>query len=156
MNAEERAQLAERHLDVARRAAKMIYPRVREHVEFDELVAIGNAGLAEAAQRFDPDRGIAFDTYAWYRVQGAIVDCPSASGRSSRSTTGKVRISCRPARSSGSRSPGPAASTRRPWIDCAGSSITMRELPIVWSALLHRSRARARLQLRSRGAAESL
>jgi len=64
----------ERHLDVARRAAAMIHPRVRDHIELDELVALGNAGLAEAAARFDPDRGVAFGTFAWYRVQGAIVD----------------------------------------------------------------------------------
>ena len=61
-------------MDVPRRAAAMIFPRVREFVELDELVALGNAGLAEAAQRYDPDRGAAFDTFAWYRVQGAIVD----------------------------------------------------------------------------------
>lgn len=59
---------------MARKAAAMIYPRVREHVEFEELVALGNAGLAEAAQRFEPDRGATFSTFAWYRVQGAIVD----------------------------------------------------------------------------------
>src|SRR5262245_60471891 len=52
----------------------MIYPRVRDHVELDELVALGNAGLAEAASRFDPDRGATFSTFAWYRVQGAIID----------------------------------------------------------------------------------
>ena len=52
----------------------MIYPRVKEHVEFDELVALANSGLAEAAQRFEPDRGAAFATFAWYRVQGAIID----------------------------------------------------------------------------------
>jgi RNA polymerase sigma factor FliA len=74
MNADERARLVERHLDVSLRAAKMIYPRVRDHVEFEELVAIGNAGLAEAAQKFDPGRGTPFNAYAWYRVQGAIVD----------------------------------------------------------------------------------
>jgi RNA polymerase sigma factor for flagellar operon FliA len=70
----ERAQLAERHLELARRAAAVIYPRVRDHVAFDELVALANAGLAEAAHRFDPDRGVAFPTFAWYRVNGAIVD----------------------------------------------------------------------------------
>jgi len=70
----ERAQLAERHLELARRAAAMIYPRVRDHVPFDELVALANAGLAEAAHRFDPARGVAFSTFAWYRVNGAIVD----------------------------------------------------------------------------------
>jgi RNA polymerase sigma factor for flagellar operon FliA len=52
----------------------MIYPRVRDHVEFDELVALGNAGLAEAAQRFDPSRGVPFGAFAWYRVQGAVLD----------------------------------------------------------------------------------
>jgi len=52
----------------------MIYPRVKAHIEFEELVALGNAGLAEAATRFDPDRGASFSTFAWYRVQGSIVD----------------------------------------------------------------------------------
>ncbi len=52
----------------------MIHKRVRDHVDLDELVALGNTGLAEAAQRFDDTRGATFATYAWYRVQGAIVD----------------------------------------------------------------------------------
>jgi RNA polymerase sigma factor for flagellar operon FliA len=69
-----RAQLVERHLDLARRAAAMIHPRVRDHIALDELIALGNAGLAEAASRFDPERGVAFTTFAWYRVNGAIID----------------------------------------------------------------------------------
>jgi RNA polymerase sigma factor for flagellar operon FliA len=52
----------------------MIHPRVRDHVPFDELVGLANAGLAEAANRYDPERGVAFATFAWYRVNGAIVD----------------------------------------------------------------------------------
>ncbi|MBA3464344.1 MAG: sigma-70 family RNA polymerase sigma factor [Deltaproteobacteria bacterium] len=74
MDATERARLVERHLDLAQRAAKVIYPRVKAHVEFQELVALGNAGLAEAAQRYEPDRGASFNTFAWYRVHGAIID----------------------------------------------------------------------------------
>jgi RNA polymerase sigma factor for flagellar operon FliA len=74
VDAAARARLVEEHLDVARRAAAMLYPRVREHVEFDELVAIANAGLAEAAQRYEPDRGASFKTFAWYRVHGALID----------------------------------------------------------------------------------
>jgi RNA polymerase sigma factor for flagellar operon FliA len=69
-----RAQLVERNLDLARKAAAMIYPRVRDHVSFEDLVAFGNAGLAEAADRYDPGRGVAFPTFAWYRVNGAIID----------------------------------------------------------------------------------
>ena len=74
MEAAERARLVEAHLDVVQKAAKMIYVRVKEHVELDELIAFGNTGLAEAAQRFDPTRGASFSTFAWYRVQGAIID----------------------------------------------------------------------------------
>lgn len=74
MEASERARLVEASMDLAQRAAKMIYPRVKQYVEFDELVALGNSGLAEAAARFDPARGVPFKAFAWYRVQGAIVD----------------------------------------------------------------------------------
>jgi RNA polymerase sigma factor for flagellar operon FliA len=74
VDAAERARLVERHLDVARKAAHLIHPRVREFIELEEVIALGNAGLAEAAQRYDPERGVAFTTFAWYRVQGAIID----------------------------------------------------------------------------------
>ncbi len=74
MDAAARARLIEDHLDLARRAAAIVYPRVKDHIEFEELVAIATTGLAEAAQRFDPARGASFHTFAWYRVQGAIMD----------------------------------------------------------------------------------
>ena len=74
VDASERARLVEGHLDVARRAAAMIYPRVKQYVELDELVALANTGLAEAAQRYEPGHGAAFTTFAWYRVHGAIMD----------------------------------------------------------------------------------
>jgi RNA polymerase sigma factor for flagellar operon FliA len=74
VDAAERSKLVEKHIDISRRAAAVIYPRVKQHVEFEELVALANTGLAEAASRFDPTRGAAFTTFAWYRVQGAIID----------------------------------------------------------------------------------
>jgi len=52
----------------------MIHPRVRDHVAFEDLVALGNAGLVEAATRYEVERGVAFSTFAWYRVNGAIID----------------------------------------------------------------------------------
>jgi RNA polymerase sigma factor for flagellar operon FliA len=68
------AQLVEDHLEIARRAAAMIYPRVRGHIAFEDVIALANAGLAEAAQRYDPARGASFATFAWYRVHGTIID----------------------------------------------------------------------------------
>ena len=38
----------------------------------EELRAYGNLGLSEALARFDASRGVAFNTFAEYRVRGAI------------------------------------------------------------------------------------
>ena len=70
----ERARLVEEHVKLAFKAANMIYPRVRAHITLEELVSLANTGLAEAAARFDPERGTVFSTFAWYRVNGAIYD----------------------------------------------------------------------------------
>lgn len=43
-------------------------------VEFDELLAFGRLGLVEAATRFQPDNGAAFQTFAYYRIRGAVFD----------------------------------------------------------------------------------
>jgi len=70
----ERARLVETNLDLAHKAANLIHPRVRKHVGYEELLSLANAGLAEAAARFDPARGASFSTYAWYRVYGSVID----------------------------------------------------------------------------------
>lgn len=90
MEPRERHQLVETHLELAKKAAAMIYPRVKEHVDMGELVALGNAGLVEAANRFDPARGATFSTFAWYRVQGAIVDGLRKSTQLPRRTWAKL------------------------------------------------------------------
>jgi RNA polymerase sigma factor for flagellar operon FliA len=43
-------------------------------VDVDDLVQDGLIGLMDAARRFDPARGIAFDTFAYARVRGAMID----------------------------------------------------------------------------------
>lgn len=69
----ELARLVAEHIDLPHRVASTVYPRVRPHVELEELVSLGNQGLAEAAQRYDARLG-RFETFAWWRVHGAIVD----------------------------------------------------------------------------------
>lgn len=44
------------------------------HIELDDLESYGLIGLLEAIDRFDPGRGIKFETYAVTRVRGAILD----------------------------------------------------------------------------------
>ncbi len=42
--------------------------------EHEELESFGFAGLLEAHARFDPVRGVKFNTFAYYRVHGAVID----------------------------------------------------------------------------------
>ncbi len=42
--------------------------------ELDDLVAWGMQGLLEARARFDASRGVQFQTFAYYRIRGAILD----------------------------------------------------------------------------------
>lgn len=44
------------------------------NVEFDDLVSYGVLGLMDAIEKFDPARGIKFETYAIARIRGAILD----------------------------------------------------------------------------------
>ncbi|NNE19292.1 MAG: sigma-70 family RNA polymerase sigma factor [Myxococcales bacterium] len=42
--------------------------------ELDDLIAFGFGGLLEAHRRFDPGRGVRFQTFAYHRVRGAMLD----------------------------------------------------------------------------------
>ncbi|MDR0721524.1 MAG: RNA polymerase sigma factor WhiG [Treponema sp.] len=44
------------------------------NVEFDDLVGYGAFGLLDAIDKFDPDKGVKFKTYAVTRIRGAIFD----------------------------------------------------------------------------------
>jgi RNA polymerase sigma factor for flagellar operon FliA len=42
--------------------------------DLDDLLAEGFRGLLEARKRYDPARGVQFNTFAYYRIRGAILD----------------------------------------------------------------------------------
>lgn len=44
------------------------------HIDADDLIQAGYFGLADAKRRFDPQRGIKFQTYATPRIRGAMLD----------------------------------------------------------------------------------
>lgn len=54
--------------------AGRIYRSIPVKVDIDDLVAYGQVGLAESARDFQPDRGVQFTTFAYYRIRGAIYD----------------------------------------------------------------------------------
>jgi len=59
--------------------------------DIEELIAFGLKGLAEAASRYDPDKGAAFKTFAYYRIRGAMFDGLRASGWLARSDHARVK-----------------------------------------------------------------
>src|ERR1051325_3684996 len=43
-------------------------------IDSDDVISYGTMGLIDAVERFDPTRGIKFETYAIARIRGAIID----------------------------------------------------------------------------------
>lgn len=48
--------------------------RLPSHVEEAELISWGLMGLLGAIERYDPDRGVKFESYAMIRIKGAMLD----------------------------------------------------------------------------------
>jgi len=72
-DAEARGQLIELHLPLARAIAASLYGgRIADDAEFADYMQYATLGLIEAVDSFDWRRGVQFNTFATYRIQGAI------------------------------------------------------------------------------------
>ncbi|MCL2456510.1 MAG: FliA/WhiG family RNA polymerase sigma factor, partial [Defluviitaleaceae bacterium] len=47
---------------------------IGQHAEFDDLVGSGIFGLIDAIEKYDGAKGVKFETYASFRIRGAIID----------------------------------------------------------------------------------
>jgi RNA polymerase primary sigma factor len=75
---EARDRLVEEHMGLVRSVAR----RYRElGLPFEDLVQEGAIGLLEAIERFDPDNGAKFSTYAYWRIRQAVTHALTAHGR---------------------------------------------------------------------------
>lgn len=71
---EDRKVILEKYGPYVRSLAGQVRKQFSGTLEIDELVAYGQVGLLEAAERFDPKVGANFLTFAHYRIKGAIFD----------------------------------------------------------------------------------
>jgi RNA polymerase sigma factor (sigma-70 family) len=62
-----------RHLPLVRYVASRLCPPASP-VEVDDLISAGTIGLIEAADRYDPKRGVPFASFAYSRIKGAVID----------------------------------------------------------------------------------
>jgi RNA polymerase sigma factor FliA len=70
----ERKKLVSDNLGYVRALAIDVARKLPPGASLDDLIGYGSKGLMEAAERFDPSRGAAFTTFAYYRIRGAIFD----------------------------------------------------------------------------------
>ena len=69
-----RDRLILNHLPLVKYVAGRIAIGLPPHLEVGDLESYGLFGLLEAIDRFDPSRGVKFETYASARIPGAILD----------------------------------------------------------------------------------
>lgn len=62
------------HMEMARRIACRLARRLPPSITLEEVVAAAVLGLAEAASRFDGNRGEPFEAFAAPRIRGAVLD----------------------------------------------------------------------------------
>ena len=67
-------EILEIYMPLVRLVAERIHRRLPPGVDLASLINSGIVGLLEAAQRYDSHRGVAFQTYARYRIQGEIME----------------------------------------------------------------------------------
>lgn len=69
-----RDQVVLEHLPLVKAIAVRVHENLPVHVDVEDLVHAGILGLFDAATRFDPDKQVAFSSYAKHRIKGAILD----------------------------------------------------------------------------------
>ena len=69
-----RQELIIKYAPLIKYIANRIAMRLPSHIETDDMINTGVLGLMDALEKFDPERGVKFETYAEFRIKGAILD----------------------------------------------------------------------------------
>jgi RNA polymerase sigma factor for flagellar operon FliA len=54
--------------------ARKLSSKLPKHYDIEDLISDGVVGLLSAVERFDPNRGVKFETFATYYIKGSILD----------------------------------------------------------------------------------
>jgi RNA polymerase sigma factor for flagellar operon FliA len=90
MSQQERDRLIEQYAPMIKHLALRIAMRLPSHIELEDLINSGVIGLMDAISKFDPEKGVRFETYAEFRIRGAILDELRAQDWVSRSVRQKA------------------------------------------------------------------
>ena len=84
-------------MPLVKRVAHQLRGRLPAHVEMDDLVSDGSVGLIDAVRKFDPSKGVTIESYARYRIRGAILDSlrdQDPASRDMRRRMKKIQSTC--------------------------------------------------------------
>ena len=87
-----RNRLVLQYAPLVKYVAGRLRTRMPETVEQDDLVSDGVLGLMDAIERFEPARGLSFQTFAVPRIRGAIIDGMRTMDFVPRSVRDKLRV----------------------------------------------------------------
>lgn len=75
MNKKERDQLIMKYVPLVKNVVGRIAARLPAHVvDREDLVHVGIIGLMSALEKYDATRNVQFETYARFRIRGAVLD----------------------------------------------------------------------------------
>ena len=89
-------EMLRKHLPIVRIILAKMRSRLPANADWEELHSAGVLGLVEAVHKFDPKRGYTFETFASFRIRGAIqdslrnLDCLSRTARKKCKTLTEV------------------------------------------------------------------
>lgn len=69
-----REKLIENYLPLVKLVASRLAISLPQYVDKDDLISNGFFGLLDAIEKYDPMRGIKFETYAVVRIRGSMLD----------------------------------------------------------------------------------
>ncbi|MBI2413278.1 MAG: FliA/WhiG family RNA polymerase sigma factor [Deltaproteobacteria bacterium] len=70
----DRDKLLEGNIHLVKIIAYQVAVNLPPHIDVNDLISSGTIGLLESIDRFDPSKGVQFNTYASIRIRGAIMD----------------------------------------------------------------------------------
>ncbi|MDP8221948.1 MAG: FliA/WhiG family RNA polymerase sigma factor [Candidatus Lernaella stagnicola] len=69
-----RDRLIRKYTSLVRLVANRMIRKLPSQIDLNDLINTGVLGLIDAIDKFDPSRDIKFETYAEFRIRGAILD----------------------------------------------------------------------------------
>jgi len=66
--------LIEVYLPLVKYVVNRLIISLPPYLDYQDLISFGVFGLIQAIERYDPSRGIKFETYAYTRIRGSIID----------------------------------------------------------------------------------